>query len=259
MNMELLQIKPKRDRRKKYAEGEPRPKIGRPFKIHGTPKATYRSKKSSMEVLTKPVIKTKQELVNGNLLSKKQREFLIQSMKQNGYLDMNQLCKYVQTHAKNIRTWMKERAFPFDEVSKLHPMFFKTDVDSWLKNNRPKIGRPGKPIDPDAPPKIIRGKGRPPKPVDPDAPPKVPAKRGRPFKAPGAPKAPYKSAVRKRWKSKKIFNLQQVREYLGEPDTPLAEKTIRTWIRTRNLPAHKVTPTNLRFVKAEVDKWIITQ
>ena len=189
---------------------------------------------------------------------------------------------------------MKKMDFPYVNISPFCPMFFKYDVNVWIRKNRSEVGqflkitRQRMPLDPNAPPKVAgkRGrprnpvdpnapvkikyatKGRPPKPVDPNAPAKVAGKKGRPFKAPGDPKAPYSSRNPKRiitpifdkpTKKAVLMNLEQVCQYLGSQKKPLCEKTIRTWIRTRSFPAHKVTPTNLRFVKSEVDKWTLNQ
>lgn len=53
---------------------------------------------------------------------------------------------------------------------------FLAGVDTFVPKKR---GRPPKPIDPDAPPKVVsgRGRGRPRKPIDPNPPPKPPPKR----------------------------------------------------------------------------------
>jgi 1,4-alpha-glucan branching enzyme len=74
-------------------------------------------------------------------------------------------------------------------------------VEKTEKNEKKGRGRPRKPVDPNAPQKVIRGRGRPKKPVDPNAPQKIIRGRGRP-KKPVDPNAPQK-IIRGRGRPKK--------------------------------------------------------
>lgn len=47
------------------------------------------------------------------------------------------------------------------------------------------------------------------------------------------------------------IGIDEVAAYLGVKAT-----TIRTWIKTKNMPAHKVGGKLWKFKKSEIDKWI---
>lgn len=189
-------------------------------------------------------------------MSRTEKDKLIKSLLESGYVTLDTVCEYLgkpgkPIHRLNVQRWIRERSFPVQTVSKNKLFFLLTEVDAWISTDlKPKIGRPKKPIDPNAPEKIKH------------------EKKGRPFKEPGTPKAPYKSKNPNKFvepildkpakRTNSVWNLLQVCEYLGKPGKPISEKTIRRWIKTRNFPAHTVTRTNLRFVKAEIDAWTLT-
>jgi excisionase family DNA binding protein len=49
------------------------------------------------------------------------------------------------------------------------------------------------------------------------------------------------------------FNLDELCEYL--PDRP-SKQTVYDWVHDRNIPVHK-GPKKLRFLKSEIDKWLL--
>jgi len=90
------------------------------------------------------------------------------------------------TQTQKIEHEEKEKLEHIEKIKIEHEN--KLSIES---NERKKAGRPRKPVDPNAPAKVQRGRGRPRKPIDPNAPAKVQRGRGRPRK-PIDPNAPAK-------------------------------------------------------------------
>ncbi len=51
--------------------------------------------------------------------------------------------------------------------------------------------------------------------------------------------------------AEKYINIDEAAEYLG-----VKPSTIRSWIKTKNMPAHRVGGKLLKFKRSEIDKWV---
>ena len=127
---------------------------------------------------------------------------LKEAFKAEPYDDVNETSKNkeekpVETSAEektNEAEDLKTKVFNIEKTFETKTVPFESSIESKdepTKNEKRGRGRPRKPVDPNAPAKIIRGRGRPRKPVDPNAPAKIIRGRGRPRK-PVDPNAPAK-------------------------------------------------------------------
>lgn len=52
-------------------------------------------------------------------------------------------------------------------------------------------------------------------------------------------------------KTDNYIGIDEVAEYLG-----VKASTVRTWIKTKNMPAHKIGGKLWKFKKSEIDEWV---